>query len=68
MTFPRELDRDFRAYLDEQAVGQAPDGLLDAALAGVESTWQRPRLLVADQWRPRRLTTERALARGSSRW
>ena len=61
MTFPRELDRHFRAYLDEQAVGRAPDGLLDAALAGVESTRQRPRLLVADQWRPLRLTSRASL-------
>src|SRR5262245_46258741 len=57
MTAPRELDRDFRAYLDGQAVGQAPDGLLETALAGVASTMQRPRLLVPDWWLPRRMVS-----------
>ena len=61
MTTQRDLDRDFRIYLDEQAVGRAPDGLLEAALAGVESTRQRPRLLVADRWRPRRLVSRASL-------
>ena len=55
MTTPRDLDRDFQSYFDGQAVGRAPDGLLDTALAGVASTWQRPSLLVADRWRPQRL-------------
>ena len=62
MTTQRDLDRDFRVYLDEQAVGRAPDGLLEAALAGVESTRQRPRLLVADRWRPRRLVNRASLS------
>ena len=61
MTTQRDFDRDFRIYLDEQAVGRAPDGLLEAALAGVESTRQRPRLLVADRWRPRRLVSRASL-------
>ena len=61
MTTPRDFDRDFRIYLDEQAVGRAPDGLLEAALAGVESTRQRPRLLVADRWRPRWLVSRTSL-------
>jgi dipeptidyl aminopeptidase/acylaminoacyl peptidase len=57
MTAPRELDRDFRAYFDGQAVGRAPDGLLDTALAGVASTRQRPRLLVTDWWLPQRIVS-----------
>ena len=61
MSAPRELDRDFRAYLDGQAVGRAPDGLLDVALGGVASTRQRPRLLVADWWLPRRLVSRPGL-------
>ena len=62
MTTQRDFDRDFRIYLDEQAVGRAPDGLLEAALAGVESTRQRPRLLVADRWRPRRSVNRASLS------
>jgi TolB protein len=61
MTAPRELDRDFRAYFEGQAVGRAPDGLLDTALAGVASTRQRPRLFVADWWLPRRLVSRPSL-------
>ena len=61
MTTPRDLDRDFRTYFDGQAVGRAPDGLLDTALAGVASTRQRPRLQVADRWRPQRLVSRAGL-------
>ena len=61
MTTPRDIDRDFRSYFDGRAVGQAPDGLLDTALAGVASTRQRPSLLVADRWRPRRLVSRAGL-------
>ena len=61
MTTPRDLDRDFQSYFDGQAVGRAPDGLLDIALAGVASTRQRPSLLVADRWRPRRLVSRAGL-------
>ena len=57
MTAQRDLDRDFRAYFDGRAVGQAPDGLIDTALADVASTRQRPRLLVADSWLPRRIVS-----------
>jgi TolB protein len=57
MTARRDLDREFRAYLDGQAVGRAPDGLLDTALAGVTLTRQRPRLLVTDRWLPLRIVS-----------
>ncbi len=55
MTTPRDLDREFKSYFDGRAVGRAPDGLLDIAVAGVASTRQRPSLLVADRWRPQLL-------------
>ena len=61
MTTQRDLDRDLGAYFDGRSVSRAPDGLLDAALAGIESTRQRPRLLVADRWRPRRLVSRASL-------
>jgi Tol biopolymer transport system component len=63
MTAPRELDRDFQAYFEGQAVGRAPDGLLETALAGVASTRQRPRLLVADRSLPRRIVRRPSLGR-----
>ena len=50
-----------RRLLRRRSVSRAPDGLLDAALAGIESTRQRPRLLVADRWRPRRLVSRASL-------
>ena len=61
MTTPRDIDRDFRAYFDRQAVGRAPDGLLDTALAGVASTRQRPSLLVAGRWRPQQMVSRAGL-------
>ena len=36
MTSQRDLDRDLGAYFDGRSVSRAPDGLLDAALAGIE--------------------------------
>ena len=62
MTTQRDLDRDLDAYFDWRSVSRAPDGLLDAALTGIESTRQRPRLLVADRWRPRRLVNRASIS------
>jgi Tol biopolymer transport system component len=47
-----DLDRAMTSYFESRTASQAPDGLLDAALARVETTRQRPAMLVADHWLP----------------
>jgi TolB protein len=45
-----DLDRELTAYFEAQITSQAPDGLTEAALAGVDRTRQRPAWRVADWW------------------
>ena len=45
-----DLDRELRAYFEAESTSQAPDGLTEAALAGVDRTRQRPAWRLADWW------------------
>ncbi len=63
MTDRLDLDRQIAGYLESRLTTRPPDGLIDAALAGVASVRQRPAWLVRDRWRlmgisgPRRVAT-----------
>jgi Tol biopolymer transport system component len=45
-----DLDRQVKAYFEARSTNQAPGGLIEAALAGVERTRQRPAWSVAEWW------------------
>lgn len=56
MTGRTDVDREMVAYLEARSTSRPPEGLLDAALVGVESTRQRPAWFVLDRWSPTRLS------------
>lgn len=45
-----DLDRQVKTYFEARSTHQAPDGLIEAARAGVERTRQRPAWAVAEWW------------------
>ena len=55
MTGRIDFDREMAAYLEARSTSQVPDGLRDAALAGIEATRQRPGWLRLEWWLPARL-------------
>ena len=52
MTGRDDFDRAISVYLEARSTNRAPDGLLEASLARVETTRQRPSWLVPDRWLP----------------
>jgi dipeptidyl aminopeptidase/acylaminoacyl peptidase len=68
MTGRYDLDRELSAYLGARATSQAPDGLLEGALAQIGVTRQRPGWLVVDRWFSAQATVRLAwVMRGSAR-
>lgn len=52
MTGRDDLDRELAAYFEGQRTVHAPEGILDAARAGIQRTRQRPAWLVLNRWLP----------------
>jgi Tol biopolymer transport system component len=50
MTVQRDDDRALRSYLEGRSTRHVPEGLLEATLARVEQTGQRPGWLLLDRW------------------
>ena len=50
MTAQHDHDRALRSYLEDRATGRVPEGLLEASLARIERTGQRPGWLLLDRW------------------
>jgi TolB protein len=60
-----DLDRAMTSYFESRTTSRAPDGLLDAALTRVETTRQRPAMLVAERWLPADLSGAARLRTGA---
>lgn len=52
MTGRTDLDQEIAAYFEARSTSRAPEGLLDNALASVDTTRQRPRWLILERWAP----------------